>query len=275
MGELWRDLVDLLRTRPALWLPVLLADLLGYLLNLGRNSLLKAIVWHETSQRSALGGAVIHGPMTASAMQSATIFALLLSWFVYFVRLLLFSGALMATAALVWGYLNREPKPVQTVGPFLATRRGGIFELTLRALAVYAVAALLFSWLSSFLQKHGYIAVLRNPWFGLALGLIVLLALSILLPPVALRVLAGRTPDRKLARDSQQLAASLSVIVTVLSAFVGANSREMARIPPAARYPLEIIGSLVVALPYVLLFTGLALQARKLARSEVDTEVVA
>ncbi len=272
MGELWRDLVDLLRGKPLVWVPVLVADLLGYLLNLGRNGLLQAMLMHGTAHRSALGGAVVHTPMSASALQSATVVALLLSWFTYLLRILLYSGALVATAALVQGYLRREPKPASDIGPSLGRHSGGILDLALRALATYAVAALLFSWLSGFLLKHGYTAVLHNPWFGVSLGLIVLLVLATLLAPVALRVLAGRTPGRELAGASQQFAATLAVVVSLLATFVGANARDMAHIPAGARYPLEIIGSLVVALPYVLLFTGLALLARKVMRSEPELE---
>ncbi len=273
MGELWRDLVDLLRTRPLLWIPVLLADLLGYLLNLGRIGLLQAMVLHETAQRSALGGAVVHTPLSASALQSATIVALLLSWVTYFLRLLLYSGALVAIAALVQGYLRRETRPASAIGPSLGSHAGGILDLALRGLATYAVAALLFSWLSNLLQKHGYTAVLQNPWFGVLLGLFVLLVLAALLSPVALRVLAGRTPSRELAGASQQFAAVLAIVVSLLATFVGANTREMAHVASGARYPLEIVGSLVVALPYVLLFTGLSLLARKVARSEPEAEI--
>ena len=266
MGELWRDLVELLRTRPILWLPVLLADLLGYLLNLARNGVLRQVVLHQTTQHSALGGAVVHGPMSASAMESTTIVALLLSWLTYFGRMLLYSGALIATAALVQSLREREPKPVQVVGPALARGWGGMLELALRGLAVYAVAALLFSWLSPFLAKHGQAALLHNLWFGYGLTLAVLLLLAVLLPPVALRVLSGQQPSGTLARASQQFSVVPVVVASLLAATVSANSRELALAPPGARYPLEIVGSLVVALPYVLLFTGLSLLARRAAQ---------
>ncbi len=272
MGELWRDLVDLLRRRPVLWLPVLLADLLSYLLNMGRNGLLQALVFHETTHRSALGGAVVHTPMSAATAQTTTLVALLLTWTTYFLRILLYSEAFLATAALVWAYLDRAKSAGPLLGAALKQRWGGAVELALRALAVYAVAAVLFSWLSSFLLKHGYTAVLRNAWFGMALGLLVLLVLATTIPSAALRVVSGGTPDRQLASDAQLFAALLALIVSALGAVVGANSREMAHIPAGARYPLELIGSLVVALPYVLLFTGLAVMARKVLRNGAETD---
>lgn len=263
MGELWQDLVEMLRRRPALWLPVLVADLLGYLLNLGRNGLLRSIVLHQTAQRSALGGEVVHTQLSASAMQSTAIVALLVSWLIYFLRLLLYSGAFIAIAALVHAYMQRSERPVAAIRPALGRSWGGILELALRALAVYAVAALVFSWLSPFLARHGQTALVRSPWFGYGLTLLVLLILSAALPPVALRVLAGRSPDRPLTRIAQQFAFALVIVASLLATFVGTNSRQLAQVPPAARYPLEATGSLVAALPYVLLFVGMSLLARR------------
>lgn len=269
MGELWRDLVDLLRRRPALWVPVLVADLLGYLVDMGRNALLVAVVLHQTAHQSALGGPIIHGPMSASAMEGTTILALLLSWLTYFVRLLLYAGAFIAIAALVEAYSERVRKPAAELGPALQRSWGGILELSLRALSVYAIAALLFTWLAGYVSNHGHKALLHNLWFDFVLrGLLLRLILAVLLAPVALRVLSGSQPDKPHARLSQQFAAILALVISLLALFVGYNSRELAQVPPAARYPLEIVGSLLVALPYVLLFTGLALLARRLAKAE-------
>ncbi|HLI76839.1 MAG TPA: hypothetical protein VKV02_07830 [Acidobacteriaceae bacterium] len=270
MGELWRDLVEVMRRRPALWLPVLMADLLGYLANLGRNGLLRAFVLHQTAQQSVLGGAVVHGPMTASTMESTTVLALLLSWFTYFLRILLYAGALVATAALVNAYLDRADKPAAAVGPAMQRQWSTILELTLRALAVYAVAALLMSWVSPALIKYGQGALLKNFWFALALSLLVPAVLATLVAPVAVRLLSGRTIDTALNKLTQHFAYVLVAVTTFLATVVSANSRALAQAGPAARYPLEIIGSWMVALPYALLFVGLSLLARRNARAEVE-----
>ena len=270
MAELWRDLVEMLRQRPALWLPVLVADLLCYLISLGRASLLRVIVLHNTAQQSVFGGAVVHGPMTASAMESTTITALLLSWLTYFARILLYACAFAATAALVRAFAERATKPASTIMPALVRLRGGILELALRGLAVYAVAALILSWVTPNLIKGGHTALLRSPWFNFSLSLLLSAVLSVLLAPVAVRVLAGRAPGQALTRLAQQFSMILLAVAALLASFVAANGREMAQIPPGARYPLEIVGSLFVALPYVLLFTGIALLARRLAREDPD-----
>lgn len=272
MAELWQSVVETLRRRPGLWLPVLVADVLGYLVSLGRTGLLQALILHNTAQQSVLGGAVTHGPMSASAMQSTTIVAVLLTWSAYFLRLLFYTCAFIATAALIQAFRERVDKPVATVGPALARFRGGILELALRALAIYAVAALLLNWATSSLLRHGQTALLRSPWASFGMGLAVALTLSTLLPPAALRVLAGRAPGPETQREAQIFSAILVITATLLSTFVAANSREMAHVPPAARYPLEIIGSLVVALPYVLLFTGLTLLARRTASLATNDE---
>ncbi len=268
MAELWRDLVELLRSRPALWLPVLIADLLSYGINLGRNSLVRVIVLHNTAQQSVLGGTVVHGPMTASAMESTTIVALLLSWLTNFARILLYTCAFVATAALIQAFRERASKPAAAVLPALGRFWGGILDIALRALALYAVAALIMSWFTPYMASHGHTAVLRNPWFNFAVALLVLLLLSALLSPVALRVLSGRAPGRLLTRSAQHLSFVLVTVAALLATFVAANGHELSQVPPGARYPLEIIGSLLIALPYVLLFTGLSLLAQRLARED-------
>lgn len=265
MGELWRDLVEMLRRKPSLWVPVLVADVLGYLANLGRNGLLRAFILHRTAQQSVLGGQVVHGPVTASVIESTTIFALLLSWFTYFLRILLYTGAFFATAALVRAVADRVRNPSAEVGPSLGRNWGGIFELALRSLTVYAVAALLFSWASPYLSKHGHTELLHNAWFAYFLSVLVPLALAFLLPPVALRILTGRAPDPATRSISQQFAAMLVIVISLLSNAVNSNSRQSGQVAAGARYPLEIVGSLLSALPFVLLFTGIALLARRVA----------
>ena len=267
MGKLWQDLVEVLGRRPLLWLPVLAADLLGYLANLGTSALLRAIVLHRTAQHSALGGAVIHAPLSASALESTTILALLLLWFTYFVRLLLFAGAFVATAALVEAFMTRAEKPAAAIAPSLQRHWGGLLELALRALSVYAVFALVFSWIRPYLAHHGGTALLRNPWFDFGVTALPTLALAALLPPVALRVLAGREPKEETAGQSRLFSLTMVVVLLVLALIVSSNSRELAQVSAGARYPLEIVASLLEALPYVLLFAGMALLARRLARA--------
>lgn len=262
MGKLWQELVESLRQRPLLWLPVLLADLLGYLLNLGRNGLVHAVMLHQTAQRSALGGQVVHGPLTASALQTTTIAALLISWLVYFLRVLLYSAALFAMAGLLEAYRERRKTPAAEMGPTVAANWGHIFDLALRAIVIYAVAALLASWITSALATHGHVALLRNPFLGLGLGLLVLLALAFFLPPVAIRLLSGTRLDEATRQKGRSLAVVLVFVAALFSNFVGSSSRQLAQAPAAAKIPLEIIGSLVAALPYVLLYTGICLLAR-------------
>lgn len=268
MGELWRELVDLLTRRPLLWVPVLVADLLAYVANLARNGILRAVVLHRTAQHSVLGGPVVHAPMSASAVESTTILALLLSWLTYFIRILLYAGAFVATAALVKGAMERISRPATEIIPALQQKWGGILELALRALSVYAIAALLFSWVTPYLTRHGHKDLFKSAWLDFGLTLLVPLALAILLPPVALRILSGRQPEKLIAGISQQFALTLVVVISLLALFVSSNSRELAQVSPGARYPLEIVGSLLVALPYVLLFTGLAILARRVSQTD-------
>ena len=267
VGTLWQDLVDVLSRRPLLWVPVLVADLLGYLANFGSGALLRAVVYHRTSQHSALSGAVIHAPLSASALESTTILALLLLWLTYFIRLLLFATAFITTAALLQAFHERAEKPAAAIAPALQRHGGGILELALRALSVYAVFALLFSWVRPYLATHGKAALLHNPWFDFGVTTLPTLVLAALLPPVALRVLASRGPDKETSGHARVFSLTLIVVILLLALIVSSNSRELAQVTAGARFPLEIIASLLEALPYVLLFTGFALLARRVARA--------
>lgn len=266
MGKLWQELVETLRQRPLLWLPVLLADLLGYLVNLGRDGILRAVLLHQTAQQSVLGGEVVHGPMTASAVEHTTIIALLLTWCIYFLRIFFYSAALFAMAGLLAAYRERQDRPAAAMVPSIISNAGNALDLTLRALAIYALGALLSSWLTTALSHHGQNHLLNNPFFGFGLMLLVLLTLAILLPPVAVRLLAGTPPQAEARHQGRTLAIILVLITAFLSNIVGGSSRQLAQAPALARYPLEIIASLVVALPYVLLFAGLILLAQRVRR---------
>lgn len=269
MGELWQELVELLRQRPLLWVPVLVADLLGYLCNLGRVATLRAFVLHQTAQHSVLGGAVMHGQLSASALRSTTVVALLLTWLSYFVRILLYAVALVVTAQLVRRAREHQREAPRDATASAAAHWGGILELSLRALAIYALAALLYSLLTQWLTRHNDTGLLHTAWLGNGALLVVLMVLAVTLPPVAVRVLAGTVPEPRMAALSQQLAISLLLLVAMLGLFVG-NSRQLAQVTPAVRYPLEAVASLVVALPYVLLFVGLSVLAMSLSRRQTN-----
>ncbi len=264
MSELWRDLSEVLWKRPVLWLPVLVADLLGYLLNVGRGALIRAVVLSRL-QHSVLSGQAV-GAMTPGVAQSTSILALLLTWTANFLRIFLYAAALVVTARLVWAVVSRE-KDV-SVAAAVRANLGGIFELALRALAIDAVAALLFSLTVSYLRKAGAVAILRNGWFTQGAALLLMVVLAVAVAPVAVRVLAGKAPGTAVSRQAQLLALTLGFVSLLMGTFVATNGAALLHASAGARFGLELVGSLLVALPYAPMFVGLSLLAKRLGTVE-------
>ena len=270
MGELWRDVTEMMREHPVLWVPVLVAEFLGYWVKVGTNALVRAEVLSQMQYHSAVGGAM-RQPLSQSAVRNATMVAIPLSWGSNFLRLLLYASALVATAALVRAFAMRERRPGAEVLPALRTRSWGVVELAVRALVVFVVAAALVGALAPYLAAHGHAKMLRSPWFSLGLGFAVLLLVAATIMRPTLRVLARRPPGATPVADGQRMAFVLLAISVALSVFVDSNAGALMRVPLGARVPLEVIGTLVVGLPYAVMFVGLGVLARRVAaESEVE-----
>jgi hypothetical protein len=272
MGELWRGVSEILWRRPSLWLPVLVADLLGFFLNRARLALVRATVLQHTEYHSALGGAPVRTPVTASALHSAGNAALVIDWTSYLLRLLLYASAFIVTAVLVRGYRRRVEKPWSQVFGGIQRYAGGILSLSLRAWAIDGAGALLFGVLFSELVSHGHKAVLAGGWAESGATLLLLVTLALLLAPVAIQVLAKRFAPASLKQQAQTFAVSMCLIALALGTFISANMRTVHGGPSIGRTLLELTGSWIAALPYAVLFTGLALLALEIPSDALDTE---
>ena len=258
MEELWRETSELMWQRPVLLLPVLAADLLGFLVNLGGGLLFRSVVLSDLQYHSALGGAPVRGQLSAAASQHATLLFLLITWPINFVRLALYATALIATAALVRAFLTRSRAPVTEMGAALQRHAGGVFSLALRAFAVYACAAAALDFGTKSLLAHGHKAVLTSGWLDTGAGVLVFAVLAWLVAPTAVQVLAQRYPSPALERRAQLFVLALGLVSLALGRFVATNLRSVHIASPAARYPLELTGSWIAALPYAVLFVALA-----------------
>ena len=267
MGELWRDVSELMVKRPILWVPVLVADLLGFLTSLGRGALLRALVLHQLQYRSVLGGAPTRTQLSAAAMQQTNILAFAVTWTSYLLRMLLYAAALVTTAALVRSFAARAERPLQEIVVALRRYGGSIISLSLRTLALYAAAAALFGSAVNWFSKHGHKSALANHWFESAAGILLSAALAFVLPPIALRALSGRSPSRSLKQHAQLFAFLLGLVALAIAYFVNANIRTVRGGASFSRFLLELSGSWIVALPYAVLFTGLGLLVLQLERT--------
>ena len=276
MEELWRQASEMVSQRPVLWLPVLVADLLGFLVSLGNNALVRAAVLSRLQTHSALGGGALHAPVNAAAMEHATIFAFVLTWSSNFIRLLLYATAFVVTAALVGAFRARADKPAIAIGPALRRNVSGIMSLGLRALALYALAAILLHWIGRSLVAHGHKAMLANGWLETGVGVLLVASLALLLAPTAVQVIAHRPLTPLLRQRAQLLALALTVVAFLLGRFVEGNLRVVRIAFVPARYALGLTGSWIAALPYAVLFAGLGLlawQAEREAGNAVESAI--
>lgn len=272
MEELWRETSELLLQRLILWLPVLAADLLGFLVTLGSGGLLRSFVLAPLQYRSALGGAPMRAPISAGAMQHATLMAGLITWPGNFLRILFYAAALIATAALAGSFAKRRAQKPLEIGAAMQRSLPGIFSLALRAFAIYAIAALLLDWFGKWLLAHGHKTMLTNPWTETGAGVLVIAVLAWLVAPAAVQVLAQRTPTPVRIRQAQIFAFAFGIVSLLLGRFVATNVHAVRIVSPLALYALELTGSWIAALPYVVLFVLLSRIAFK-AAAEADTPI--
>lgn len=268
MEELWRKVSELIMQRPLLWLPVLVADLLAFLAGLGGKAWLQDVLVSRLGTRSVMGGPTVMAPVSPSAIQSAVQAVAPIEWGVSLLRLLLYTLAFLATAALVRAFRARSQKPGDEIGTVMRRQFTDILPVAGTALLVYLVVAFVARFLSTYLIRHGHRAALQSGayiggWFGLAVGAVTIVALALLVAPAAVQALARRALDATHRQQAQILALSLGMVAMVLGRFVEANLMEMRGASPVARALLGISGSWIAALPYAVLFAGLGFLAIK------------
>lgn len=267
MEELWRKVTELMAGRPWLWLPVLVADVLAFLIGLGSKVLLQHILVDRFATRSVLGGPTVVAPLNASAVQSALQIAAPIEWGANLLRLLLYTLAFLATAALVRAFRARSRRPTDEIGLVLRKQFVDVLPVAGTALLVYLVTAFLGKAVSDFLRTHGHRNLLLGGayvggWFGFGVGVITTALLAWLVAPAAIQALARRSVDPAHRRQAQILAFALGLAALVLSRFVQANLMAL-HASAITRALLGITGSWIAALPYAVLFSALGLLAIK------------
>ena len=268
MEELWRKVSELMMQRPLLWLPVLVADLLAFLVGLGGKVWLQHILIRRLETRSVMGGPAVMAPVSPSAVQSAVQAVAPIEWGTNLLRLLLYTLAFLATVALVRAFRARSQKPADEMASVLRRQFTDVLPVAGTALLIYLVTSFAAKFLSAYLIRHGHRAVLQSGsyiggWFGLAVGAVTIVFLALLVAPAAVQALAHRALDVTHRQQAQILALSLGMVALVLGRFVEANLRELRTASPVAQALLGLTGSWIAALPYAVLFAGLGFLAIK------------
>lgn len=267
MGRYWREASDLFFRRPVLWVPVVVADVLGSLLNAGQQSLGKMLAMAQLQYHSVLGGTVRQGGFTMEQARHVFVQLTALAWTSYFVRTLLYAAAFVLTAALLWAG-DRRGRWSQAFRS-LQERGTGVTGIALRALAVFAVVSITNNYLMRVLSEQRS-PLVRNIWFHLLLSAIAVGLQVMVLTGPALRVLLGPVPVGEHAKRSARLMALLLGFASIgLAYFAGKSAMAIGSTTQERKLFLEILGSLLTAIPYILLFVGFGVIAA-VERNEAD-----
>jgi len=267
MGRYWAEASDLFFRRPLLWVPVLVADLAGSLLNLGQGLLMRAIAMQRMQFHSALGGTVPTKGLTMQAAQQLFIYSVALGWTTNFIRLLLYVAAFVLTAGLVWNG-GRRGAWDQAVDA-LRVRANGSALLALRALALYAAAAIGNTYLTRYLTVKNP-ALLHNIWFHLGIAVLLVALQVAVLSNAALKLLVEKKPSEHGARSARLMALLLGFLALGMGFFIGKSSAAgLSHASQSTRLTMEVLASLLTAVPYILMFLGFATIAAT-ERSDIE-----
>lgn len=252
--NLWARTSELFFSRPLLWLPVLIADLLGFGVQHGQSAILNVILTRSTQYHSALGGTVSRGPITQSAIDQVNAASMPIAIVAYFLRIVLYVVALAVTAHLVKKSLsrfrNRSPERV---------RVSEILLVALRVLIVFVICLVLWIWLLGWLGRHGHGAIAQSP-FSVVLGSLLAVALlAFSATPSALRMIARGSVSVEQVRDGRIMAFAMALLFVALQFFVSLSERQLLSATPTRQLVLKGLASLLTAVPYVLMFIGFSL----------------
>lgn len=270
MEELWQQTSELLIRRPLLWLPVLMADLLGYLVSLGDRVLVRMDLAHHLQYQSALGGPAIQGQVNATAVEHLTLIALLLSWATFLLHILFYTAALAVTAKLVSTYMGQRRRDALPALPGATV--GGVLGLAFQVWVVYVVLSFGFGWLTRSLVTHGHRTLLAGGWFELGGAALLFALLAFLLAPAVLQMLTQRRTLHLFNSQAQVFGFLLGMVALLLGHSVRMSIRSVHITDPASRYALEITGSWIAALPFVIMFTGFGLLAMRSLAATVEAQ---
>jgi hypothetical protein len=253
---LWRRTANLSREYPALWLPVMIADVVGFAAKSA-----KPIITSHIAQLLFRGHSVL-GFETVDHNAARTTFAYGLT--IAVVQLVRFApAALYAAAFLITGRLVIERDAAKLPEERALTKKALLLGLRAYLIAIplsfvgFAPIYLSFVWP----RLHGF----ATHWlFADLVALLMMSALAYLMIPAALRALIEATmpqPDRASVRLARKCAIAAVVASTGLlilehiigGAIYGSHLQFLA---------VEAIMSLVAALPYTPLYVALSLLAR-------------
>ncbi len=259
MNNIWRRTVFLFWQYPVLWLPVLVADFAGYWLTRLQQLLTHQIVlWIvQSGQHSVLGD--IPAPITyqSSTVMKAALLTAPLVWGNYFLHIAIYTLAFVITAGLV-----RNRSHELSSGLVLSQIKDQvmpILKFALKALALFAIAAILFN----LLGLAGLFSQSLSSFFTVVLTVFFSSPIGWILAPSAIKLLhvQSTTPPDSTLQRSGRLYAAIAIALATLIGFALQTVTRATHGPALWITCVAIFISLIGAVPYIPLFIALGLLA--------------
>jgi hypothetical protein len=265
--RLWRRTVTLAREYPALWLPVIFADLVGFSLRVNKLAAIEFAdrLFHRMFPRhSVLIGTIGDSP---TAGVPSFVAAVLITFVIQSAPIVLYTVAYFVTARMVRRYVGIESS---SKGSHIGRK---MVALSIRGLLVGCVAGIAIGLLSvAYLRSTWHVVGLPGIIFAEVMGAVVTSAFAYVMVPPAMRLLAE--PAESLNKRSIRLGRKCAIgavmastgLLILESIVVGIVYRTHAEIRT-----IQAIGSLLSALPYAPLYIALSLLTRD-EQTEVTRE---
>jgi preprotein translocase subunit SecG len=267
--QVWREAAALFWEYPVLWAPVLGADLLLFFLTKLQQYVSHVLIYHLVlGPASVFGGTRnLPGPSSNGVVFKAAVLSGTLQWSTHFAQIIFYTIALFITAALVRKSSRQNTELLLSPMHFVRSRRRAIFGLSLRVLGLVVLLAIFLGTLIAFTISQAQKYMVHLPTGALYVLIVpAFCSIAYLAAPITLRHI-GLTTLKAVTAESKRKARIFAVLAVAMSSLLGyclpyiegSFTAEPFFSSLPAVTTLEAIVSLLVALPYVVLFIALTL----------------
>jgi hypothetical protein len=265
MQTLWRKTSELFWQHPVLWLPILIAAILQFLLlKIQQLMSQKIVAFFAEGARSVLGGPAEPSSDPYHAMMKAGLFAVPLSIGIYLLNICLYVTALLVVARLVQASLAGDALNLRSaIGGTIQTCRRSVLGISLKILAAFVFGFLLFV---QVFQRFTPSTTISGRNVGYTFAIILSVIAGYILTPAVMRILLSFRPisatDLSRARWTVILGVVVSIVIGLFAQRAELSFFTASTYPSALQqWLMQIVGELFTALPYVPLSIALSLIA--------------
>jgi preprotein translocase subunit SecG len=267
--QVWRETAALFWQYPVLWLPVLGADLISFFLTRLEKYVKHLLIYHVLLEpASVLGGRrFLPGSSSNAVAFKAAMSGATLEWSMHFAQIIFYTTAFFMTASLIRRMSRREMELISSSVQFVRSRWRAVFGLSLRVLGLVALFVISYGALIAFTTAQTRKYMVHPPtWWMYVMSAAAFCGMAYFAAPMAMRRIGAMAlkPLKAESKRNGRIFAVLTVLVSSLLGyglpyFEGSFTAEPLFSGSPAVTTLEAIVSLLVALPYVVLFIALTL----------------